>query len=58
MSTSSAHLRKQIPVSTPERRYFLDVLLAAVDGLISGALAIPLVRFATFPLRDPKAGHD
>jgi menaquinol-cytochrome c reductase iron-sulfur subunit len=54
MSTSSAHLRKQVPVSMPERRSFLGVVLAAAGGLIGAALAVPLMRFSTFPLRDSK----
>lgn len=52
MSTSSAHSPKQAPVSVQERRSFLGYLLTAVGGLISAALAVPLVRFSTFPLRD------
>ncbi|HZZ17671.1 MAG TPA: hypothetical protein VFE08_17130, partial [Candidatus Sulfotelmatobacter sp.] len=36
----------------PERRSFLAVVLAAAGGLVTAALAIPLLRFATFPLRD------
>ena len=52
MSTSSAHLPKQAPDSMPERRSFLGFALAAVGGLVSAALAVPLVRFSTFPLRD------
>ncbi len=47
------HLSDQMPVPVPERRSFLGLLLAAVGGLVSAALAIPLVRFATFPLRVP-----
>ena len=38
-------------VSVPERRSFLGYVLATVGGLVSAALAVPLVRFATFPLR-------
>jgi menaquinol-cytochrome c reductase iron-sulfur subunit len=34
-----------------DRRSFLGSLLTAVGGLVSAALAIPLVRFAAFPLR-------
>lgn len=34
-----------------DRRSFLGFALTAVGGLVSAALAIPLVRFATFPLR-------
>jgi menaquinol-cytochrome c reductase iron-sulfur subunit len=47
-----AQLPEQAPVSMPERRSFLAVALAAAGGLVGAALAIPLVRFATFPLRD------
>lgn len=49
---SPAHLPEQGPVFLPERRSFLAVALTAAGGLVSAALAIPLVRFATFPLRD------
>jgi menaquinol-cytochrome c reductase iron-sulfur subunit len=38
-------------VSPPERRSFLGFLLAAAGGLVGAAVAFPLVRFATFPLR-------
>lgn len=34
-----------------ERRSFLGLLLTSIGGAIGVALAIPLVRFATFPLR-------
>ena len=34
-----------------ERRSFLGFLLTAIGGAIGAAMAIPLVRFATFPLR-------
>ena len=34
-----------------ERRSFLGFLLTALGGVIGAAMAIPLVRFATFPLR-------
>lgn len=34
-----------------ERRSFLGILLTAIAGVIGAAMAIPLVRFATFPLR-------
>jgi quinol---cytochrome c reductase iron-sulfur subunit, bacillus type len=52
MSTSSARPSEQGSVSMPERRSFLGVVLAAAGGLVGTALAIPPVRFATFPLRD------
>jgi menaquinol-cytochrome c reductase iron-sulfur subunit len=51
-TSSSQHLPEQVPVSMPERRSFLGVVLAAAGGVISAALAVPLVRFSTFPLRD------
>ena len=44
-------IQAHIPDSVPERRSFLRNLFIAVGGLVSAALAIPLVRFATFPLR-------
>ena len=34
-----------------ERRSFVGILLTAIAGAIGAAMAIPLVRFATFPLR-------
>ena len=34
-----------------ERRSFLGLLLTSIGGVIGVAMAIPLVRFATFPLR-------
>lgn len=34
-----------------ERRFFLGFLLTAIGGVIGAAMAIPLVRFATSPLR-------
>lgn len=34
-----------------ERRSFLGLLLASVGGVIGAVMAIPLVRFAAFPLR-------
>jgi menaquinol-cytochrome c reductase iron-sulfur subunit len=52
MYSPSAHPPEQEPISMPDRRSFLSVVLGAVGGLVSGVLAIPLVRFATFPLRD------
>ncbi len=50
MSTP-AHVPDQETASVLERRSFLGALLVAVGGLISATLAIPLVRFSTFPLR-------
>jgi len=35
------------------RRTFLGFLLAGASGLVSAGLSVPLVRFATFPLRGP-----
>lgn len=52
MYSASVHRPEQAPVSMPGRRSFLAVVLAAAGGLVTAALAIPLVRFATFPLRD------
>ena len=52
MYSPCAHPPEQAPVSMPERRSFLAGVLAAAGGLVSAALAIPLVRFTTFPLRD------
>lgn len=46
-----ADIPEQGPVRVADRRSFLGYLLAAVGGLVSAALAVPLVRFATFPLR-------
>ena len=34
-----------------ERRSFLGLLLGTLGGVVGAAMAIPLVRFATFPLR-------
>jgi menaquinol-cytochrome c reductase iron-sulfur subunit len=50
MSTP-AHVPGQVTASVPERRSFLRTVLVTVGGLVSATLAIPLVRFATFPLR-------
>ena len=49
--SSPVDLSEQIPVPSPERRSFLGFLLASIGGLVSAALAVPLVRFAAFPLR-------
>src|ERR1700733_337332 len=40
-----------VPNSVPERRSFIRNLFVAVGGLVTATLAIPLARFATFPLR-------
>jgi menaquinol-cytochrome c reductase iron-sulfur subunit len=40
-----------VPDAEPERRSFLRNVFVALGGLVSATLAIPLVRFATFPLR-------
>ena len=50
MSTP-ARVPGQATAVEPERRSFLRNLFVVVGGLVSTALAIPLVRFATFPLR-------
>ena len=47
----AANISQQAPVRGVDRRSVLGYLLAAAGGLISAALAAPLVRFATFPLR-------
>src|SRR5271170_147556 len=47
----SSAISEQAAVCVADRRSFLGYLLAAVGGLVSAALAVPLVRFATFPLR-------
>jgi menaquinol-cytochrome c reductase iron-sulfur subunit len=39
-----------------QRRAFLGALLAAASGLVAAALAVPLVRFAVYPLRAAKNG--
>lgn len=46
-----ANVPEQTPVRAVDRRSFVGYLLAAAGGLVSAALAVPLVRFATFPLR-------
>lgn len=48
-----ADLEEPMHVREPERRSFLGYLLAAGCGVVGAALAVPLVRFATFPLRAP-----
>jgi menaquinol-cytochrome c reductase iron-sulfur subunit len=50
---SAPHLVDQRSVPVPERRSFLGLLLAGVGGVVGAVMAIPLVRFATFPLRVP-----
>jgi menaquinol-cytochrome c reductase iron-sulfur subunit len=35
-----------------ERRSFLSLLLGTIGGIVGAVMAIPLVRFATFPLRN------
>jgi menaquinol-cytochrome c reductase iron-sulfur subunit len=50
---SAPHLSDPMPIPMPERRSCLGLLLAGVGGLVSAVLAIPLVRFVTFPLRVP-----
>ncbi len=50
MSTP-ARVPGRVTASVAERRSFLHNLFVAVGGLVSATLAIPLVRFATFPLR-------
>jgi menaquinol-cytochrome c reductase iron-sulfur subunit len=48
---AQANFPDQPPVQIPERRSFLGYMLITFGGLVSAALAVPLVRFATFPLR-------
>ncbi len=50
MSTP-ARVPGQVTASVAERRSFLRTLFVIVGGLVSATLAIPLVRFVTFPLR-------
>jgi menaquinol-cytochrome c reductase iron-sulfur subunit len=50
MSTPAC-VPEQAAAAEPERRSFLRNLFVVVGGAVSAALAIPLVRFATFPLR-------
>lgn len=47
----SLNVPEQFPVAVPPRRSFLGIFLATAGGLVSAALAVPLVRFVTFPLR-------
>ena len=47
---AQADLPDQTPVQIPERRSFLGYMLGTLGALVSAALAVPLVRFATFPL--------
>jgi menaquinol-cytochrome c reductase iron-sulfur subunit len=50
MSTP-ARVPGQVTASVAERRSFLRNLFVVVGGLVSATMAIPLVRFVTFPLR-------
>ncbi len=49
--SAPANLPPGMQVALSERRSFLGLALAAVGGAVSAVLAIPLVRFATYPLR-------
>lgn len=49
--SSEARISEHMLDERPDRRSFLGFLLTAVGGVVSAALAIPLVRFAAFPLR-------
>lgn len=49
--SSPVQFSDQMPAERPDRRLFLGFLLTAVGGLVSAVLAIPLVRFAAYPLR-------
>ena len=48
---AQADFPDQTPVQVRERRSFLGYMLVAFSGVVSAALAVPLVRFAAFPLR-------
>jgi len=47
----SADVPEQITAREPQRRTLLVRAMAAAGGLVSAAMAIPLARFAAFPLR-------
>lgn len=47
----SSNVPDEVPLAAPSRRSFLGICLATVGGLVSAVLAIPLVRFVTFPLQ-------
>lgn len=55
MSTSS-QLPEQQSAHMHERRSFLGALFAIVGGVVSATLAVPLIRFATYPLRATAGG--
>lgn len=55
MSTSS-QLPEQRSAPMHERRSFLGALFAIVGGVVSATLAVPLIRFATYPLRATAGG--
>ena len=46
-----ADVPQEMQVALPERRSFLGLVLAAASGAVGAVLAIPLVRFVTYPLR-------
>jgi menaquinol-cytochrome c reductase iron-sulfur subunit len=54
MAVSALRVEPQSAPS-PGRRSFLGMLFAAA-GLVAAALAVPLVRFAAYPLRAAKSG--
>ncbi|MGB6689843.1 MAG: ubiquinol-cytochrome c reductase iron-sulfur subunit [Terracidiphilus sp.] len=54
--SAMADVPEQMSVAEPPRRAFLGCALAAVGGLASAAMAVPLVRFAAFPLRAQAEG--
>ena len=48
--SATTDVSDQTTVAEPPRRAFLGCGLVAAGGLVSAAMAVPLVRFATFPL--------
>lgn len=48
--SATADIPEEMSVAEPHRRTFLGCVMAAAAGLIGAAMAVPLVRFATFPL--------
>lgn len=51
MMYSQTPSSEQMSTQGRDRRSFLGFLFAAIGGLVGAALAIPVVRFAAFPLR-------
>lgn len=48
---SSSKVSDQMSTHPHDRRSFLGFVLTTIGTLVSAALAVPLVRFAAFPLR-------